>query len=1444
MDRQSKNQSPLHRYLRLSASFRGLLQLLALTGGLSRSLLPDLIRQAGIPAPRGRNWLGTDLRAAEHALLQLDLIDARGRCCRELEHRLALEAAPLAGAALDAARRGGPAHLPLRLRLALYARDGRAYREARSAWLEAFPRTVEAAGPLDGQFIGLAAVSPDETPFARWFAELSPEMALDVLSSNLERLFETGETPPGLADMLRRLPALRGDVQDSRILLLDILSGRFPEAGAQMAGLPDDFRRPLYGGLIAFFDGRDAEAVKLLREAQKRWRKLTGRRRLPLPGPGGLCLVLAMLRAEDPALNDELIGLVDNLLAQRLPVHKGVLAAHALFQMMQGRESVARGLLLRAIDLPRRDPLAEAVFYAVDRQLNHVSRPEAEALATAYRNVMPLVADILDEALGRPVARSVRSGAGRGESASGKTAGTSGTGETGEAPGGSGEGAGLPGVAAPGGSGDGPASGSDAGRGSGSVSESGTAGGPPGTGETAGAGGTGPGVRFGAFLERRESWERLFDNLERQLTRPVIPARRKRLIWLLDPETFRVEAVEQSARTDRRGEVVWTPGRIMSLKRLVEQSVGMDWLTEQDRRVLATAESERDWSGTRYFFKLSRTIEALVGHPLLFRAGDRRPLTLKGRQVELVVSRNEEDGSCLLALSRPLGKGQVQLVETGSDTFTFFTLPEALEPAAELLRDGLRVPPEGAPRVLALLRDLDPSIPVRPELAAEEVPARPDPVVRLRPQGKGLEVSLLVRPFGMAGTPVCAPGEGTPELLAEVDGRTLRVRRDFDAEIRAARDFVRSCPTLRGEGGIGPWLLDDLETALQCLMEIQAAPGAPETEWPEGETLRVQAAGPSVRFRAEAQHSREWFSLRGELTVNEELVLRMTDLLERLDKAEGRFVPLGDGGFLALTDAFRRQLERLRRLSEPAGRGEPEDSRRVHPLAVGAVQDLFDAAEGSMDADESWRELAARFRSAERAVPEVSPLLRAELRDYQFDGFAWMIRLARWGAGACLADDMGLGKTVQTIAVLLELTREGPALIVAPTSVCYNWENEIARFAPTLRTHRLGGAGDRRAELVETLGAGDVLVASYGLLHAEADVLASRQWRMAVFDEAQALKNADTKRARAGRRIRAGFRLVLTGTPIENYLEDLWSLFNIINPGLLGTRQSFQKRFSCLNGVPAKAGEGSETGRGAARQALRALVRPFILRRTKSEVLAELPPRTEQVIRVDMPDEERAFYEALRRRSLDVLDRTKDREESEGARKLSILTELTRLRRACCHPALVDPETKLPGAKLAAFMELVEELERGGHRALVFSQFVGHLAQIRRALDAAGIRYRYLDGSTPERERRRGVEAFQNGDGLLFLISLKAGGQGLNLTAADYVIHLDPWWNPAVEDQASDRAHRLGQERPVTVYRLVVRDSVEEKILGLHRSKRALAADFLEGASVPLSEAELLALFR
>ena len=338
-----------------------------------------------------------------------------------------------------------------------------------------------------------------------------------------------------------------------------------------------------------------------------------------------------------------------------------------------------------------------------------------------------------------------------------------------------------------------------------------------------------------------------------------------------------------------------------------------------------------------------------------------------------------------------------------------------------------------------------------------------------------------------------------------------------------------------------------------------------------------------------------------------------------------------------------------------------------------------------------------------------------------------------------------------------------------------------------------------------------------------------------MLDEAQAIKNMTTKRSQAAMQLNAGFRVATTGTPVENRLDELWNLFRFLNPGLLGSHQSFTTRFA--NPIERERDK-------AARTLLKKLIRPFILRRSKSQVLEELPPRTEIVQRVELSPEEAAFYEALRRQALESLGEAG--EQSPGERQIRILAEITRLRRACCHPRLVLPDSPLSSAKLAAFREIVDELRANGHRALVFSQFVSHLDLLREELDKDGIGYRYLDGSTPAKERQAQVASFQAGQGELFLISLKAGGVGLNLTAADYVIHMDPWWNPAVEDQASDRAHRIGQKRPVTVYRLVAANTIEEKIVALHGQKRELADSLLEGTETALrvSADDLLELLR
>ena len=350
----------------------------------------------------------------------------------------------------------------------------------------------------------------------------------------------------------------------------------------------------------------------------------------------------------------------------------------------------------------------------------------------------------------------------------------------------------------------------------------------------------------------------------------------------------------------------------------------------------------------------------------------------------------------------------------------------------------------------------------------------------------------------------------------------------------------------------------------------------------------------------------------------------------------------------------------------------------------------------------------------------------------------------------------------------------------------------------------------------------------------EEELFIEKKFATVVLDEAQAIKNWSTRRSKTAMQLQGDFKMILTGTPLENHLGELWNLFQFINPGLLGSLERFNERFA----LPIEKYKDEDR-----RNQLRRLVQPFILRRRKDEVLQDLPEKTEITLSVELSQEEMVFYEALRRNALEKL--TADTDSQGGQKHLQILAEIMRLRRAACHPKLVDENAGFSSsAKLRLFEEIVEELLDNDHKALVFSQFVGHLRILEKLLKKKKISYQYLDGQTPLPKRQKRIEAFQAGEGDLFLISLKAGGVGLNLTAADYVIHTDPWWNPAVEDQATDRAHRIGQERPVTVYRLVAENTIEEKILALHEKKRDLADSLLSGTNVSakLSADDLLAL--
>jgi SNF2 family DNA or RNA helicase len=457
--------------------------------------------------------------------------------------------------------------------------------------------------------------------------------------------------------------------------------------------------------------------------------------------------------------------------------------------------------------------------------------------------------------------------------------------------------------------------------------------------------------------------------------------------------------------------------------------------------------------------------------------------------------------------------------------------------------------------------------------------------------------------------------------------------------------------------------------------------------------------------------------------------------------------------------------------------------------------------------------------------------LDVQLRDYQRSGVQFLLSLTRWAPGACLLDEMGLGKTIQSIALLVVRMNEGPALVVCPTSLVDNWCRELARFAPELEARAYRGK-ERRAQLAE-LGQGVVLVVSYELLLRDREHFEGLTFASQISDEAQVVKNARTLKARALASLDVGFRVALTGTPVENRLADLWSLFHLVAPGLLGSWPRFRARFA----VPIERYNNRERA-----EALKALVAPFMLRRQKQQVLRELPARTEVVQLVALSPGERELYNAALSEARRAIGKHK---RHDPQRRVHILAELTRLRQLACHPRLVIDDASINGSsKLSALLSLLDDVLPRGQRVLVFSQFVAHLTLIRDALDARGIRQLWLDGSTPGSERASVVARFQRGEAEVFLISLKAGGTGLTLTAADYVVHMDPWWNPSAQDQASDRAHRIGQTRPVTIVKLVTENTIEERVLALHEHKRRLAATIIEPsqhtAESPIGDYEAL----
>ena len=835
-----------------------------------------------------------------------------------------------------------------------------------------------------------------------------------------------------------------------------------------------------------------------------------------------------------------------------------------------------------------------------------------------------------------------------------------------------------------------------------------------------------------------------------------------RFAWQLAPKRGGLEVDVRACSETPRG---WREGERIPMHQL-PRSGGPDWeaLGWGERAALeALAAWNRNPVGLPFAL-----LAALEGHTRLSWAqglGYASSRVALARELAVLEVR-EVPGGWQLGLSAPEA-GSVRLrLEGDRLLFTGFNgLHRAL---ADLLGAGRVLGRTQGPRLAKVLARLLPHLPLLTDLLPEPAPPEGRPqrslLVWARGGGERLELRLRVRP-GPA-LPLALPGAGPAFSIAGEPWARELWRRDLLFERGRADQVVALLPpSAKPQAEPLAWRLEGREIVAEVLAGLRdlgariqlegipgLVPGLPE-KLGEGDLV--------LSFRQGTRALEVQGTLKGR---------PLGSLLPALQKTQ-RFLEWEPGKVLDLAGLLGCGLKHL----AAWGRGEG-----------GAVQLPWLAAP-------VLRELGVAQGPA--TSPTGLPCgFKGTLRPYQLEGFQWLARLLAAGLGACLADDMGLGKTVQTAALLAHRAELGPALVVCPTSVAFNWGAELARFTPGLEVCHLGD-GDR-AGIFQGAGPGQVVLASYGLLLSEAEGLQSVAWATVVLDEAHAIKNPQTRRAQASRQLQAGARLALTGTPVENRPEELASLMGWLLP-------SAEERFAAAD---------PET--------LRLLAAPFLLRRRKSEVLTELPPRTDLTQRVELEAVEAAFHKEL-------VDRC--RQDALDGSVIHLLAVLMKMRRACAHPCLVDSAYQGPGAKLDLLLDRLETLREEGHRSLVFSQFTDLLDLVQARLVKSGITFRRLDGSMTAKARQRAVADFQAGAAEVFLLSLRAGGSGLNLTAADDVFHLDPWWNPAVEDQASDRAHRMGRTQPVTVHRLIAAGTVEERVLALHAEKRTMIANLLEG---------------
>jgi len=942
---------------------------------------------------------------------------------------------------------------------------------------------------------------------------------------------------------------------------------------------------------------------------------------------------------------------------------------------------------------------------------------------------------------------------------------------------------------------------------------------------------------------RAEGWLRRLDSA---LT--AVPAAEERVIYLLGLDTPG-QVLVQPLRQRRRKDGTWskplgapTETNAASLPLRDRMLLRQLWAQGYGREIVL----EPEWGAT-LLPELLATERCHVGGP------EAPALRLGQPRQGSFVWETEGDGGQQLILR---GEGVERVLPLAPPWYLSGTLcgpiDTGLPPTvAGLLLQAPPVRPEAAPALAERLDRLPLAVPKPRTLPARRLDrAAPVPCLRLQagrqelagPYYGYMPAAWAALSYRYDGIEIGAD-EQAPVVTQAHGGELLQCARDLKAEAKAPRKLRELGLRPLWGSRHGRWSVWSDEEWLRFMLD--GLPGLRAAGWrievADDFPYRLASAG-DWQVTVEEVPGSEWFSLALGIEVDGQPVDLLPALLRYLERSGGAeperlIVPLSDGRMLTLpVERVRPIVDTLQALYHP---DVVDDNGRLKlPRADSHMLLELESVGVEWQGGDALRRLGERLRQGVTPAPQPKGLT-VTLRGYQQQGVGWLQMLAEAGFGGVLADDMGLGKTLQTLAHLLLEKEAGradrPSLVIAPTSVIGNWRREAARFAPQLSVLTLHGPN--RGELFARIPEHDLVLSTYPLLSRDEDALAAHDYHVLVLDEAQYIKNPLARAAEAARKLKARQRLCLSGTPLENHLGELWSLFHFLMPGMLGSAKHFRQLFR--NPI-------ERDGNEARRQQLARRIAPFLLRRTKESVCAELPPKTEIVRSVELSGAQRDLYETVR---VAMFERVREELARRGMKSshIVILDALLKLRQVCCDPRLV----KLPAAakvkrsaKLELLLELLPELIAEGRRVLLFSQFTSMLALIEEALRGRGIDYVKLTGQT--KDRNTPIDRFQRGEVPLFLISLKAGGTGLNLTAADTVIHYDPWWNPAVERQATDRAHRIGQDKPVFVYKLLTEGTVEEKIAELQARKQGLSDAVLGGAeqaAAEFGEAELADLF-